>query len=220
MSSKLNVSVSSMIDIIKTLNSYISRFKAPVVDLIDAQTHDPEKILIATILSARTRDKVTASVVKSLFKKINKISDFNRFSIKQIEKMIYPVGFYKNKAQYLKKLPVVLEKEFNGVLPQSVEELIHLPGVGRKTANLVVSIGFKKPALCIDVHCHRIPQRIGWFVTKTPYETEMLLRDVLPKKYWIDFNRIFVSFGQNICRPVSPKCDICPIKNKCKRIKK
>ena len=154
--------------VIKILKKHLQNHQLPIIELIEEQTDDPEKVLIGTILSARTKDEVTASAVRKLFKKVNKISDLKKLSEKEIQKLIYPVGFYKNKAKYLKQLPITLEKEFKGVLPDIVEELIKLPGVGRKTANLVIAVGFKKPALCIDIHCHRIPQRIGWLVSKTP----------------------------------------------------
>jgi endonuclease III len=212
------VSSKEMIKVIEILEEYVKDLAAPIVDLVEAQTKDPQKVLIATILSARTKDETTSLVVKKLFKKINSIKDLNNYAVKEIEKLIYPIGFYKNKAKYLKKLPVVLEKEFNNVLPETVDELVKLPGVGRKTANLVVSVGFKKPAMCIDVHCHRIPQRLGWFKSENPYKTEMIMRKSLPKDYWIRFNSIFVAFGQNICRPISPYCSKCPVKKYCKQI--
>jgi len=190
------------------------KYSTPVVELVEEQTKDPFKVLVATILSARTKDEVTKFAVRKLFSKIKKPKDIHKFSQKEIEELIYPVGFYKNKAKFLKKLPQFIE---NGI-PQEIEELIKLPGVGRKTANLVRSVAFSKPAICVDVHVHRISNRLGYVKTKTPYETEMRLRKILPKKYWLKWNYLLVSFGQNLCRPISPKCSECPIKTYCKKV--
>ncbi|MFH1770146.1 MAG: endonuclease III [archaeon] len=205
-------------NIYKALKKEFDKHQMPVVDLIEATTKSPMNVLLGTILSARTKDDVTAKASKQLFTKVKKINDLNKLSQKEIEKLIYPVGFYKTKAKHLKQLPNVLEKEFNGIIPDTVEELIKLPGVGRKTANLVVAVGFHKPGMCIDTHCHRIPQRLGWFTSKSPYETEMIMRNMIPVKYWEKINSLFVSFGQNVCKPISPKCSICPIKKYCKQV--
>jgi endonuclease III len=209
------VDISKIYNILK---KEVVNYKVPVVDLIEIQTQDPFKVLLATILSARTNDATTTNACKKLFEKVKKVSDINKLTQKQIEKLIYPVGFYKAKAKHLKQLPKILKKEFNNILPQSVEELIKLPGVGRKTANLVVTIGFKKHAMCVDVHVHRISNRFGYIKTKNPFETEMALRKKLPKKYWANYNSILVAFGQNLCRPINPWCSKCPIKKYCNRI--
>jgi endonuclease III len=193
-------------------------YKAPVVDLVEAQTKDPFKILVATILSARTKDNITAEVVSFLFQVIQKPQDFDKFSVEEIEDIIYPVGFFRNKARHLKQLPEVLKKEFHNSVPQEIDDLLKLPGVGRKTANLVRAIAFKKPAICVDTHVHRISNRLGYVKTKTPLETEMALRQKLPEKYWINFNSYLVAFGQNHCTPRNPKCDICPIFAECERV--
>jgi|TARA_B100002003_G_C14068241_1_gene513966 endonuclease III len=200
------------------LKKEVINYKVPVVDLIEIQTQDPSKVLIATILSARTKDETTVQACKKLFQKVKKISDLNKLTQKQLEKLIYPVGFYKTKAKHLKQLPNTLKKEFNNKLPDTVEELIKFPGVGRKTANLVVTIGFKKHAMCVDVHVHRISNRLGYIKTKNPLETEMTLRKKLPKKYWANYNSILVAFGQNLCRPINPWCSKCPIIKHCSRI--
>jgi endonuclease III len=141
--------------------------------------------------------------------------DLERLSVKEIEKLIFPVGFYHDKARHLKALPKVLKEKFNGVLPNTVEALCELPGVGRKTANLTVAVGFDLPAICVDVHVHRICNRLGLIKTKTPFETEMTLRKLLPVKYWKTWNSHLVSFGQTRCAPVRPKCDGCPIRKFC-----
>ncbi|MBI9030686.1 endonuclease III [bacterium] len=204
--------------IYKTLEARFKEFPTPVVDFIEVQTKDPFKILIATILSARTKDTTTTKVVEGLFKLVNKPEDLDKLTISQLEKLLYPVGFYKHKAEYLKALPKILKEEFNNQVPEEIDELIKLPGVGRKTANLVRAIAFKKPAVCVDVHVHRIFNRLGMVRTKNPLETEMTLRKELPVKYWIHFNSYFVAFGQNLCTPRKPKCSDCPIYDGCRRI--
>lgn len=204
--------------IYKILEVRFKEFPAPVVDFIEVQENDPFKILISTILSSRTRDETTTKVAKELFKVITKPEDLLKFSLPELEKMLYPVGFYKNKAKYLSKLPHVLQAEFNNVIPEEIDELIKLPGVGRKTANLVRATAFNKPAVCVDVHVHRIFNRLGMIRTKNPLETEMTLREELPVKYWINFNSYFVAFGQDLCTPRKPKCSECPIYDGCSRI--
>lgn len=192
---------------------------SPVVELIEAQTHDPFCVLVGTILSARTKDACTAQAVVRLFATKKgacfSVRDLERLSEERLAKTIYPVGFYREKARHLKALPRVLKEKFGGVLPQTVEELCELPGVGRKTANLTVAVGFDKPAICVDVHVHRISNRLGLVKTKTPYETEMALRKLLPVKYWKTWNSRLVSFGQTRCKPLRPQCDGCPIGEEC-----
>ena len=200
------------------LKKYTKNLPVPVVELVEAQTKDPFKVLVTTILSARTKDQTTVAAIKKLFVKVNSVQDLKTLSLKEIEQLIYPVGFYKNKAMYLKELPYALEREFDGKIPDDVDELTKLPGVGRKTANLVVAVAFVKPAICVDIHVHRISNRLGYLKTKTPYETEMTLRKKLPKKYWIQFNTFLVAFGQHLCTPVSPHCSNCPIHEYCNRI--
>ena len=204
--------------IYKILEKQFNSYPAPVVDLIEAQTKDPFKILVTTMLSARTKDRTTSEVAHRLFDTVNKPEDLNNYTLEELEKMIYPIGFYRNKARYLKKLPRVLKDEFNNNVPEEIEDLIKLPGVGRKTANLVRAIAFKKPAICVDVHVHRISNRLGYIHTNTPFETEMVLRKKLPEKYWIMFNSYLVAFGQNHCTPRNPKCSTCTIYDECERV--
>lgn len=204
--------------IISRLKRYVLNLPVPIVELIEAQTKDPFKVLVTTILSARTKDQTTAAVVKKLFKKVSKANDFRKFSVKQIEKLIFPVGFFHNKAKFLKQLPDVLDNEFNGIIPSTIDELVRLPGVGRKTANLVVAVAFSKPAICVDIHVHRISNRFGYVNTKTPYETEMALREKLPLRYWMTYNTIIVAFGQHLCKPINPVCSKCPVYAYCNRI--
>lgn len=196
----------------------MARFKvtpSPIIELIAAQTNDPFKVLIGTILSARTKDACTAAACRRLLPHITVPEDLERIPLDELASLIYPVGFYRAKAQHLHDLPRALEERFGGVLPQTVEELCELPGVGRKTANLVVAVGFDKPAVCVDVHVHRISNRLGLVSTKTPYDTEMALRATMPKRYWKTWNSIIVSFGQTLCSPRNPRCADCPVRQYC-----
>ena len=202
----------------RSLKKEFANNRVPVVDLIEAQTRDPFKILVTTMLSARTKDRTTSAAAQRLFRVIDTFEDIDKISLSMLEKLIYPVGFYHEKARNLKKWPKTIQEEFGGTIPASVEELVKLPGVGRKTANLVVAIGFNIPAVCVDVHVHRIFNRLGYLVSKTPLETEMLLRKHLPVRYWTTFNSYFVSFGQHTCFPVNPRCNRCPVYRWCGKV--
>ena len=214
----------------RALKREFKAHNAPIIELIEAQTHDPFCVLVGTILSARTKDACTAGAVRRLFDAASRgrgadgaritPSDLERLSLEEIEKLIYPVGFYRDKARHLKELPRVLAERFGGRLPDTVEELCELPGVGRKTANLTVAVGFGLPAICVDVHVHRICNWLGIVRTNKPVETEMELRRILPVKYWKAWNSHFVSFGQTRCDPVRPRCDGCPIAGFCRSPKK
>lgn len=195
----------------RRLREAFHRAKAPIIDLVAIQTHDPFRVLLGTILSARTKDACTAAACGRLFNVVTTPNDLRRISQADLEKIIFPVGFYRDKARHLKALPDALEQKFAGVLPDTVEALCELPGVGRKTANLVVALGFGKPAICVDVHVHRITNRLGLIQTKTPFETEMALRQLLPTRYWKTWNSYLVAFGQTRCAPRNPRCDGCPI---------
>lgn len=208
-----------MDSIFEILDVETKKFHVPVIDLIRVQKGSAYKILVATILSARTKDETTAEVSERLFKEVPTLEDLKKYSEEEIQKLIFPVGFYKNKAKFLKELPYAVDEKFNGIIPDTIDELVTLPGVGRKTANLVLVQAFNKPAICVDIHVHRIMNRLGYLRSKTPFDTEMRLRKKLDKKYWIRTNTYFVMLGQYICRPISPKCDICPIYAYCKRIK-
>ena len=185
--------------------------EAPIMDLVAAQTRDPWCVLLGTILSARTKDQVTAQAVRRLLPAAPTPRALAGLGVEEIERLIFPVGFYHAKARHLAALPAALEEKFGGTLPDTVEALCELPGVGRKTANLVVALGFGLPAICVDTHVHRINNRLGVVRTKTPLETEMALRRRLPQRLWIPWNSIFVSFGQTRCKPVGPKCEGCPV---------
>lgn len=197
-----------------TIAAVIQGQQLPVVDLIAVQTEDPFKVLVATILSARTRDETTAAAAGRLFAVAPDLASLARLPEAEIGRLIYPVGFSKTKARHLALLPEALRR-FGGQVPETIEELITLPGVGRKTANLVVTVAFGKPAICVDTHVHRIMNIWEYVDTNTPLETEMALRAKLPEKHWLLVNSLLVAFGQSICRPVAPKCDICPLLGEC-----
>lgn len=202
----------------RRLEPVIIKLDAPVVEFVAEQNRDPFRILIATILSARTTDQITTKVIQRLFIRVDSFRDLKNLSLQEIEKLIYPVGFYRQKAKQLKKLPEVIDDQFNGSIPSEIDDLIKLPGVGRKTANLVRAVAFEKPAICVDTHVHRICNRWGYILSKTPLETEMLLREKLPKKYWLKINSYLVTLGQTICRPIRPKCSECPLPDICHKI--
>ena len=208
----------------RALRKEFAAHEAPIIELIQAHTKDPFCVLVGTILSARTKDACTAGAVKRLFATAKSgvftPADLEALSVEEIERLIYPVGFYRDKARHLHALPGVLKEKFGGVLPNTVEELCELPGVGRKTANLTVAVGFDLPAICVDGHVHRICNWLELVSTKTPLETEMALRKILPVKYWKTWNSHLVSFGQTRCSPVKPRCQGCPIARFCHSPKK
>ncbi len=200
------------------LEKEVASYQVPVVDLIAVQTKDPFKVLVATILSARTKDEVTAEASGRLFAEAGNPEELAELDEISLQKIIYPVGFYKNKARYLTALPGKLAAHFESKVPDSMEGLLSLPGVGRKTANLVLAQAFGIPAICVDTHVHRIMNIWGYVETKTPEQTEMALREKLPDKYWISVNSLLVAFGQGTCRPVAPHCDKCVLTKDCPRI--
>lgn len=177
--------------------------------------NDPYLVLIACILSLRTNDKTTYPATLRMLELGKTPKDFVGVNVKKLEEAIFPVGFYKNKAEQIVELSKILVEKYNSKVPDTIEELIKFKGVGRKTANLVLARGFNKPAICVDVHVHRIFNRLGYVKTKTPEETEFALRKKLPKKYWIEINTLLVTHGQNVCKPIKPLCGICPITDYC-----
>ncbi len=204
--------------IFPVLKKAVARLNVPVVDLIAVQTrNNPFRILVATILSARTRDETTAKAAARLFKKAPDLASLSLLTESDIASLIHPVGFYHAKAGYLANLPQAL-KPFGSKTPDTMEGLLSLPGVGRKTANLVLNVAFNKPGICVDTHVHRIMNIWGYVQTRTPLQTEMALREKLPEHFWPDINSVLVAFGQGICKPVAPQCDICPIEKKCPKI--
>lgn len=179
---------------------------------------DAFKILISCLLSLRTQDKNTEIASRNLFEVADTPEKIAKLPLKKLEKLIFSSGHYKKKARTLKHVSNAILKDFNGKVPETKEELMSIKGIGPKTANIVLAFAFNKNVLPIDTHCHRIPNRIGWVKTKTPEQTEKELEKILPKKYWRDFNGIFVQFGKTICVPVSPKCSECPIEKYCKKV--
>lgn len=203
--------------LLKIIAREVKSYRTPIVDLIAVQSKDPFKVLVATILSARTKDEVTAKASERLFAAAPDRQALALLSEEEISKLIYPVGFYKAKAAYLSHLPAALTA-FGGQVPDAIDDLVTLPGVGRKTANLVRTVAFAKPAICVDTHVHRIMNIWGYVQTKTPLETEMALRKKLPDRYWLTINSILVAFGQGTCKPVAPHCDICPVEQLCPKL--
>lgn len=202
------------------LKKEVSKWKEPAVGFL-LKSGIKDRVyatLVSTILSLRTKDAVTEKTSLRLFEKASTWEGLLKLSESEIEKLIYPAGFYKTKAKSLKKIAGIILTKYKGVVPKSLDELLTLPGVGRKTANLVLTEGFGlAEGLCVDVHVHRITNRWGLVKTKTPDETEMALREVLPQKYWKKINSLLVAFGQNLCVPVSPWCSRCQIAKLCPR---
>jgi len=203
--------------VLKIMEKRYVEFKDPIVTEIAERTRDPFRILISTILSLRTKDEVTAEASKRLFQVADTPEKILNLKTNRIERLIYPVGFYKTKAKRLKQVCRILVEEYNGRVPDSLDELLRLPGVGRKTANLVITLGYGKPGICVDTHVHRISNRLGYVDTKTPEQTEMELRKKLPPRWWIKYNDLLVTWGQNICTPISPRCSICPLAKYCEK---
>ena len=204
---------------VRTMNSVKPPRITALQDLHDAEDHGPFSILIGTILSARTKDESTTRIVKDLFKVYKNSKQLANAKIKDVEKIIKSIGFYHVKAKRIIDVAKIIDTKYNGTVPDDLEKLVELPGVGRKTANCVLVYAYEKPAIPVDIHVHRISNRLGLVQTKNPEETEFELMKLVPKKYWIDINDTFVMYGQNICKPISPMCDVCKIKNLCKYYK-
>jgi endonuclease III len=201
--------------ILNVLKKEYPKWNAPIVTFIKNSRGTPYKILISTILSLRTKDETTTRAVIRLFERANTPEEMLGLKEKEIQELIYPVGFYRTKSRNILEISRILIDEYGSRVPDEIDELLKLPGVGRKTANLVVTLGYDKPGICVDVHVHRISNRFGYVRTKTPEKTEFALREILPKKWWIPYNDILVAFGQTICKPVSPFCSRCPVKGLC-----
>ncbi|MFA5049835.1 MAG: endonuclease III [Candidatus Micrarchaeia archaeon] len=204
--------------ILKIMEREGRRRNAKVFELEKENMGNPFKMLISTILSSRTRDENTIIATRKLFSRINNAEELSKLDIKTIEKLIYGVGFYKTKAKNIKKTSEILINKFNKNVPSNLDDLLKLKGVGRKTANIVLSRCFGKDALGVDTHVHKISNRIGWVKTKKPEETEKKLIKIVPKKFIRKFNLVLVSYGQTICTPKNPKCEICKIRKFCRRV--
>lgn len=204
---------------ISTMNSVNPPRMTALRELHEAETGGPFSILIGTILSARTKDESTTKVVKILFSKYKKAKDLANAKLIDVEKIIKPIGFYHVKAKRIIEVAKIIDSQYKGKVPDDLEKLVNLPGVGRKTANCVLVYAFDKPAIPVDIHVHRISNRLGLVKTKTPEETEMELMKKIPKKFWLEINDTFVMYGQNICKPISPMCGVCKIKKNCEYYK-
>ena len=208
----------NMAEIIRLLELELGKRELPIVTQLAEEHRDPFEILISTLLSLRTKDEVTAVATERLFALASTPEGMLRLSEAEIQKAIYPVGFYRNKAETIRNVCRELIERFQSRVPDSIEELLTLKGVGRKTANLVISLGFGGAGLCVDTHVHRISNRLGYVRTKNPDETEFALRAKLPPEYWSRFNTLLVAFGRSTCRPVSPLCSRCPVRVYCDRV--
>lgn len=184
------------------------------------EDNDPLKILIGTILSARSRDENTSKIVHTLFQKYKNARELANADLNDIKSIIHSIGFYNTKAERIKQVSKIIVEKFHGIVPNEVEDLLGLPGVGRKTANCVLVYAFNKPAIPVDIHVHRISNRIGIVKTQNPKKTEEELIKIIDRKYWLILNNTFVRYGQNICLPIRPKCEICSLKDVCNYYKK
>ncbi len=202
----------------KTLKDVFPEDAAPIITRISrGETSDPFVVLVGTLLSLRTKDETTEKVMEALTPRAGTPRELLGIPDGELERMIYPVGFYRNKAKVLKEVARTIIDKYGGRVPDTIEELLSMRGIGRKTANLVVTEGYGKPGICVDTHVHRISNRLGIVSTKNPHATEDALRQVLPGRYWIVYNSLLVTFGKRICTPLSPKCSECPIEDLCPR---
>ncbi len=204
--------------VLKMLKKKTRNFENPIVTEIGDKTESPFHVLISCMLSLRTRDQTTGKISAKLFEKANNAEEILKLG-KELEQIIRPVNYYKTKARRIKEVCKILIEKYNGKVPGTLEELLKLPGVGRKTANIVIVYGFKKRGVPVDIHVHRISNRLGWVQTKLPDKTEFELRKIVPKRHWMVLNDIFVMYGQNVCKPIKPKCSTCPVTRHCKYYK-
>ena len=202
----------TFIENIMIIREEYKKWNAPIVNLISVQTKDPYKILVSTLLSLRTKDEVTAKASYRIFEEADTPEKMVKLSEGKIQKLIYPVGFYKQKSKTLIDTSQILIDKYDSKVPNTLEELLEFKGIGRKTANLVLALGYGQDTICVDTHVHRISNRWGIHSTKTPEETEFSLMKKIPKKYWSEINDLLVAFGQTICRPIGPKCELCKVK--------
>lgn len=203
---------------VRILRREVPKWDTPIVTLMAETYRSPFRVLISCILSLRTQDSTTAQASHRLFALADTPEKMLRLTEQKIAKTIYPVGFYRTKAKVIRGICRTLIRDYGGNVPDEIDELLKLKGVGRKTANLVVTLGYQKPGICVDTHVHRISNRWGYIKTKDPKETEFALREKLPKQYWIEYNDLLVSFGQHLCRPISPVCSKCPVRKYCRQI--
>jgi endonuclease-3 len=207
-----------IVQILNILKVEYASWKAPIVTYIKNARGTPYKILISTLLSQRSKDETTAGAVERLFNEAQTPEEMLSIPENRIRELIYPIGFYKVKTLRILRISEIIINNYGGHVPEELDELLKLPGVGRKTANLVITLGFNKPGICVDTHVHRISNRWGYVKTKKPDETEKRLREKLPFEWWIPYNDILVAFGQTYCKPLSPLCSKCPVEKYCPKI--
>jgi len=203
---------------IRILRREVPKWETPVVTLMAETYESPFRVLISCILSLRTQDATTAKASHRLFAVADSPQALVKLTVKKIENLIYPVGFYKTKARQVRDICQTIIDRHAGKVPDEIDALLTFKGVGRKTANLVVTLGYNKPGICVDTHVHRISNRWGYIKSATPEKTEAALRAKLPKQYWIEYNNLLVNFGQHLCRPISPLCSQCPVQKYCRQI--
>lgn len=219
MSSLQKTALKNLPAMLASIRRQAAAWKAPIAGTFaDGTSRGPFKVLISTILSLRTKDEVTEKASHRLFARADTPEAMLKLTAAEIEKLVYPVGFYRIKARSVLETCRMLVERFQSRVPDDIDTLLTLKGVGRKTANLVVTVGYGKPGICVDTHVHRISNIWGLVKTRTPDETEAELRRVLPKRYWTGYNDLLVSFGQNLCVPVSPHCSRCPLAKRCPRL--
>ncbi len=216
--SRQELSTADFGEIVRLVRQSVEFHQIPSVSDIANLDRDPFQILISTVISLRTKDEVTAAAARRLFDAAPTPEQMAGLPAERIQELIYPAGFYRNKAESIKKITRIILDDYEGQVPASQAALMKLPGVGLKTANLTLSLGFGLPYICVDIHVHRISNRLGWVRTEKPDDTERELSSVLPQEYWIEINELFVRFGQSICTPVSPWCSKCPLESACPKI--
>lgn len=213
----MKIEIEKIVDILKKAKQPLSDF-VQLMETFHKTDNGPFLVLISCILSLRTNDRTTYPATLRMLELGHTPKEFAGVNVDDLAAAIYPVGFYRNKANDIIELSKILVEKYDSKVPDEIEELVKFRGVGRKTANLVLSRGYNKPAICVDVHVHRIFNRLGYIKTKTPEETEFALRKKLPKKFWIDINTLLVTHGQNICKPVKPLCSVCPVEKYCEKL--
>jgi endonuclease III len=204
--------------VITSLRKTYPQWQEPIVTEMSRTGRDPFMVLVSTIISLRTKDEVTREASARLYQHAGTPVEMLELDQEEIARLIYPAGFYRNKAKTIHAVCREILDRFEGRVPETIDELLTLHGVGRKTANLVLTRGYGLPGICVDTHVHRISNRLGYVVTKNPIETEFALREKLPQEYWIEYNDLLVAFGQNVCKPVSPLCSQCPVHDHCQRV--
>jgi len=203
---------------IRILRREVPKWQTPIVTVVAESSRSPFQVLISCILSLRTQDATTAQATRRLFALADTPEKMSRLSARTIQRAIFPVGFYRTKAKNIRAICRTLIERYTARVPDEIDELLKLKGVGRKTANLVVTLGYRKPGICVDTHVHRISNRWGYVRTKNPEKTEFALRRKLPRQYWLEYNDLLVTFGQHLCRPISPMCSRCPVEKYCARV--